>query len=101
VPEEADALLRVARLRAECARTGVREVTVTANRTGPGWQARLSPVRLPASAQIRLRRLSRDAIYKEDLGQLVVPLRKGVDPAQALTLLLSELVPSEAASLAS
>jgi transcription-repair coupling factor (superfamily II helicase) len=101
VPAEADALLRVARLRAECARTGVREVTVTANRTGPGLQARLLPVRLPASAQIRLRRLSRDAIYKEDLGQLVVPLRTGVDPAQALTLLLSELVPSEAASLAS
>ena len=101
IPDPAEALLRVARLRAECVRTGVREVTVTANRTGPGWQARLSPVHLLASAAVRLRRLAKDAIYKEDLGQLVVPIRKGVDVAEALTLLLAELVPAEAPSLAS
>jgi transcription-repair coupling factor (superfamily II helicase) len=101
VPPEADALLRVARLRAECVRTGVREVTVTANRTGPGWQARLAPVQLRASAAVRLRRLVKDAIYKEEVSQLVVPLRKGVDVTDALTLLLAELVPIEASSLAS
>jgi transcription-repair coupling factor (superfamily II helicase) len=100
VPEEAEALLRVARLRVECLRIGVREVTVAANRTGPGWQARLSPVELRASAAVRLRRLAKDAIYKEELGQLVVPLRKGVDVAQALIDLLAELVPVES-SLAS
>ena len=36
-----------------------------------------------------------------DLGQLVVPLAKGVDPADALVILLGELVPSQPASLAS
>jgi transcription-repair coupling factor (superfamily II helicase) len=100
VPEEAEALLRVARLRVECLRIGVREVTVAANRTGPGWQARLSPVELRASAAVRLRRLAKDALYKEEQGQLVVPLRKGVDVAQALIDLLAELVPVES-SLAS
>jgi transcription-repair coupling factor (superfamily II helicase) len=101
VPPEAEALLRVAHLRVECLRTGVRDVTVTANRTGPGWQARLAPVQLRASAAVRLRRLAKDALYKEEQGQLVVPLRKGIDVAEALTILLRELVPDEASSLAS
>jgi transcription-repair coupling factor (superfamily II helicase) len=100
VPTEAEALLRVARLRVECLRVGIRDVTVAANRTGPGWQARLGPVALRASAAVRLRRLAKDAIYKEELGQLVVPLRKGVDVADALITLLTELVPVES-SLAS
>ncbi|MCU1484571.1 MAG: transcription-repair coupling factor [Actinomycetia bacterium] len=101
VPEPAEALLRVARLRVECLRIGVREITVTANRTGPGWQARLSPIQLRASAAVRLRRLIKDALYKEEQGQLVVPIRKGNDVAEALILLLTELVPTEASSLAS
>jgi hypothetical protein len=42
---------------------------------------------------MRLRRLARDALYKEEAGQLVVPLRKGEDPAERLVDLLSELVP--------
>jgi transcription-repair coupling factor (superfamily II helicase) len=101
VPVPAAALLQVARLRAECVRTGVREITVTANRTGPGLQARISPLQLRASAAVRLRRLSKDALYKEDQGQLVVPLRKSDEVADALTTLLSELVPAETSSLAS
>jgi transcription-repair coupling factor (superfamily II helicase) len=101
VPEPAEALLRVARLRAECVRVGAREVVVTPNRTRPGWQARISPIALRSSAAIRLRRLSRDAIYKEELGHLVVPIAKGNDVAEALVTLLAELVPAEAPSLAS
>ncbi|MCU1381156.1 MAG: transcription-repair coupling factor [Acidimicrobiales bacterium] len=96
VPELAEALLRVARLRVEALRVGVRDITVTANRTGPGWQARISPIQLRASAAVRLRRLSREALYKEEQGQLVVPIRKGIDVAEALTVLLAELVPAEA-----
>jgi transcription-repair coupling factor (superfamily II helicase) len=101
VPEAAEALLRVARLRVECLRAGVREVTVTANRTRPGFEARLSPLHLRASAAVRLRRLVKDALYKEEQGQLVVPIRKGNDVAEALIVLLTELVPVEASSLAS
>src|SRR5690606_9891295 len=56
LPGEAEALLRVARLRAECARLGVREVVVV---KADGWggqpsTARLTPVELKTSQQIRL-----------------------------------------------
>jgi transcription-repair coupling factor (superfamily II helicase) len=101
VPEAAEALLSVATLRAECVRTGVREVTVTPNRTGPGLQCKLAPVVLRTSAGIRLRRLSKDAVYKEDLHQLVLPMRKGSDVTGGLVALLRELIPAEAAAVAS
>jgi transcription-repair coupling factor (superfamily II helicase) len=101
IPEEAEALLRVARLRAECVRVGVKEVAVTASRTGSGSTARIAPIRLRASATIRLKRLAPSAVYKDDLAQLVVPVAKHVDPADALTTILAELVPAEVASVAS
>ncbi len=91
-PDVAQALLGVARLRAECARTGVREVTVAKS------VARLAPVRLLTSQQIRLRRISRDAVWKEDLAQLVVPLRRGADPLEAVMTLLRELIPDQASA---
>ncbi|MCA1691153.1 MAG: hypothetical protein LC733_02735 [Actinobacteria bacterium] len=88
-PEPAEALLRVARLRAECARLGVREVNVSRG------VARLGPISLLTSQRIRLQRLIRDAVYKEDLAQLVVPIPRTADPAEALTVLLGALVPAE------
>ncbi len=91
LPPPAEALISVARLRAECVRTGIREVTVARN------VIRMSPVVLKLSAQIRLKRLSRDAVYKEDLGQLVVPIQRGADPVQAALVLLGQLLPAEAA----
>jgi len=88
-PAPAEGLIAVARLRAECVRTGLREVTVARN------MIRLSPVHLKASQQIRLQRLSRDAVYKEDLGQLVVPVMRGADPLVAVLKLLEMLLPPE------
>ena len=101
VPEPAEALLAVATLRAECVRTGVREVSVTPNRTGPGHVARLAPVSLRTSATIRLRRLARDAVYKEDLRQLVLPLRRGTDVSATLVGLLRDLIPQAEQAVAS
>jgi transcription-repair coupling factor (superfamily II helicase) len=106
LPAPAEALLRVGRLRAACARTGVREVTVVAARTpsapagaaGAGGTARLSPLPLRASSRIRLQRLWPKSVYKEEQGQLVVPLPRGADPAETLTELLDRLVPAEAAA---
>src|SRR5439155_2599955 len=94
VPPPAEALLGVARLRAECVRAGVREVTVARQ------VARVSPLVLPASRRIRLQRLRREATYKEGLAQLVVPVGNG-DAAAMLVTLLRELVPSETAPVAS
>ena len=46
--------------------------------------ARLSPVTLAASAQVRLRRLVPGATYREELHQLVVPLTDKERPAEPL-----------------
>jgi hypothetical protein len=45
---------------------------------------------------MRLKRLSKGAIVKEDLRQLVVPIPRGQDPAMFLVAFLDELVPDRA-----
>ncbi len=95
MPPAAEALLGVAGLRAECVRTGVREVTVARG------TARISPLELRMSQQIRLQRKARDAVYKDDLQQLVAPLARGVDPVWAVVQLLRLLVPDEPAPVVS
>ena len=89
LPEPAEALLRVGDLRAECHRLGLVELTVFSN------EARLAPIDLKLSQATRLRRLSRDAIYKEDARQLVVPIPRPCEPAAYLVQFLRELVPDE------
>lgn len=102
LPEEAEALIAVGRLRAECVRTGVTEVTASVARPGTGGLgrtgevvARLAPIHLKASARVRLTRLFPRAIVKEDIDQIIVPLSAGPDLADRLAVLLSELVPAE------
>jgi transcription-repair coupling factor (superfamily II helicase) len=100
VPDEASALLDVARLRAECARLGVRELNVvrTTGFGAPTWTARLSPVQLKVSQEVRLKRLAPKAIYKPDIGQLVLAVKGGRGVATDLIDLLSELFPTPAAA---
>ncbi|MEI6403083.1 MAG: TRCF domain-containing protein, partial [Actinomycetota bacterium] len=86
VPTPADELLTVAALRGECHRLGLRDVQII------GGAARLGPLQLKVSEMMRLKRLSRTAIYKEDAGQLVVPIARGVEPATFLVGFLRELV---------
>ena len=65
----------MARLRVECLRLGITELTVTVPRTmggrggatGTRATAKLSPLTLPASAEVRLRRLAPGATYQTDL----------------------------------
>jgi len=105
LPPPAETLLAIARLRAECVRTGVREVNVVPSRPGGGGPgrpgeavARFSPIRLRASARVRLTRLAPRAVVKEDLEQLIVPLKAGGDLASTLAGLLRDLVPVEVAA---
>ncbi len=102
LPNEAGALIDVARLRAECVRIGIREVVVVAHRVGaPGPSrpgevvARLSPVHLAASAKIRLQRLAPRALVRDDPARLVVPLKAGQSVPRELAALLGELVPDD------
>ena len=100
VPPEAEALLEVARLRAECVRTGVREVSVVKGPGfgGPRYLARIAPVVLATSKVIRLKRLYKDTVYKEDSGQLQLPVKAAADSAATVIAALQELIPEPAAA---
>jgi transcription-repair coupling factor (superfamily II helicase) len=98
LPEAAEALLAVARLRAEAARTGLREVTVVkpSGFGGAPSTARLSPLPLKTSQQVRLKRLHPTAVYKEAEQLLIVKVPHKAHPADALVELLRDLLPVEA-----
>ena len=89
VPEPAANLLAVGHLRAECFRLGLRDISITSA------GARLGPIELKTSETLRLRRLARDAIYKEPLRQLVLPLKRGQEPTQYLLQILDDLFPAD------
>jgi transcription-repair coupling factor (superfamily II helicase) len=95
VPAAAEALLAVARLRAECVRTGIREIAVTKGSgfAGPKYLARISPVTLPTSKVIRLERLYKGSVYKADQAQLQLPLKTAAGSADDLVAALADLVP--------
>ena len=88
LPEPADALLMVGRMRAECHRLGITNLQITTH------EARLGPIELKLSSTTRLKRLSKGALYKEDLGQLVVPIPRSHDPATFLVGFVQELIPN-------
>ncbi|MGH3579850.1 MAG: TRCF domain-containing protein, partial [Mycobacterium sp.] len=97
LPTPAEALLGVGSLRAECARIGLREVTVTLPRPGArSAVVRMAPIALRPSAQVRLHRALPSAVYKEDLSQVVSPIDwQERDGTGQLVDLLGALVPRE------
>jgi len=87
LPPSADALLEVARLRAECVRLGIETVTVQRG------IARLTGLGLAESEKVRLRRLAPGAVAK-DTGELAIPIAApGEQVASRLTAVLDELRP--------
>ena len=72
MPGPVENLLAVARFKVLCRRYGVTEVSLQ------GSSVRFSPIDLPESAQIRLRRLHDKALYKQAAGTIAVPRPKGV-----------------------
>jgi transcription-repair coupling factor (superfamily II helicase) len=94
LPPPAEGLLELARLRATCLRIGVAEVAVLAGRSaGRRPVARITGITLAPSAQARLHRLAREATYREQLHQLLVPLHLPEQAARDLQELLDQLVP--------
>jgi transcription-repair coupling factor (superfamily II helicase) len=95
LPAPAACLLELTELRVECLRVGVREVIVQPARVGVRSKpiAKLSPLALPLSQQLRLRRLYGPLAYDESRQQVRVELDpKGTSPIP-LTALLRDLVP--------
>ncbi len=72
VPGPVENLLAVARFKVLCRRYGVTEVSLQ------GSSVRFSPLDLPESAQIRLRRVYDKSLYKQAAGTVAVPRPKGV-----------------------
>ncbi len=101
LPSPAEALLDVARLRAECHRLGVREVAVTKNPTfgGSKFIARLTPLVLKTSQTIRVARLFKGAVYKPGIDQLQLPIQKADGSAAAIIEALATIVPADAVPL--
>jgi transcription-repair coupling factor (superfamily II helicase) len=95
LPAPAQGLLAVARLRASAMARGIGDVTMSSVRPGGTRQptVRVSPVALPASAQVRLRRLAPGATYREDLAQLLVPIAAGATAADTIRGVIEELIP--------
>jgi transcription-repair coupling factor (superfamily II helicase) len=86
IPTEAKALLKVARLRAACFEVGVQELSVLRKTL-----LRLSPVELPTSRQMRLSRLFRGAVYKDEQGELQVPVPRSSDAQEIAEMVFREL----------
>ena len=101
LPGPAIGLLALARLRTAAMARGIREITMSNLRPGGSAQpmARVFPVQLAASAEVRLRRLVPGARYREDVAQLLIPIRPGELPADVLRQLLEDLVPPLTAPL--
>ena len=107
LPAPATALLEVALLRVECLRLGVEDLAVSVPRFasegagprgGPGGRAvaKLTPVMLPTSAEVRLRRLAPGATFVAEANRLTIPIAPDIATggyAPALVALLRELVP--------
>jgi hypothetical protein len=56
----------------------------------------VAPLALRESKIVRLERLYRGAVYKEELGQVQLPLSSGSDLVELLVAFLGEVVPQEA-----
>jgi hypothetical protein len=57
------------------------------------WTARMSPVKLKVSEEVRLKRLVPRGLYKADMGQLLVPVTGGREVATELVDMLQSLFP--------
>jgi hypothetical protein len=59
---------------------------------GPRWLAKLQPVQLAVSREMRLARTYRHATYKRDLGHLLLPISSGALAARELLDALDDLM---------
>lgn len=97
IPPPAENLLAVALLRAECGRVGIKELTVGKGTGfgGPKHMVRMSPLHLGVSQQMKFNRLFPGSIYKEEISQVQVGVKGGVDLVEAIILFLQTIVPEE------
>ncbi|HEX7095314.1 MAG TPA: transcription-repair coupling factor [Acidimicrobiales bacterium] len=94
VPEPAEALLAVARLRVAAMRAGITEISVAKGPGfgGPAYVAKLSPVELPASKTVRLQRLYKGAVLRTEAKILQLPIaKKGASKTHVVEVLIAAI----------
>jgi transcription-repair coupling factor (superfamily II helicase) len=97
LPAPAVGLLALTRLRAAALVRGIDEVAMSSARPA-GTRlpvVRVSPLRLPASAQVRLRRVAPNATYREESAQLLLPLSSEEPAPDALRRVIETLIPAD------
>jgi len=102
VPQEAQRLLEVALLRAECSRLGVRDVVTVKGQGfgGPDWVAKLGPVSMRVSQEMRFQRLFPQSVWKpgeygDEGGQVQLGIKKRMPLATAVRTFLQTIWPDE------
>ncbi|MGB5760023.1 MAG: transcription-repair coupling factor, partial [Acidimicrobiales bacterium] len=107
VPDVAERLLEVARIRAHCARLGVTELVVIGGPGfgGPEFVAKLGPVKLKVSEEVRFARLFANGLWKpneyENGGQLQVGIMKKNRLLSDLVLFFETMFPEPESSTSS
>lgn len=86
IPEDAQTLLNVARLRAACHAVGAQELNVMRKTI-----LRMTPVDLPTSKQMRLTRVFRGAVYKEETGEIQIPIPRNSDALEVALMLFQQI----------
>jgi len=95
VPQPAAMLLEIARLRALCSACGVTEITAIESKGigAPRVVARISPLKIPVSKQLRLERVRKGAVVKPDQREVHVPVPSGDAMLESLRTFFDEFVP--------
>ena len=102
IPDVAERLLEVARIRAHCSRVGVTELMVIGGPGfgGPEYIAKMGPVKLKVSEEVRFTRLFANGLWKpneyEDGGQLQVGIMKKKNLVADLALFFETMFPEQA-----
>ncbi len=98
LPAPAEGLLTLTELRVECLRVGVREIVVQPAKVGIRSRpaARLGPLVLPLSQQLRVRRLYGSQAYDETTHELRIELDPRENSPAPLIALLRDVVPPDA-----
>ena len=102
IPDVAERLLEVARIRAHCSRVGITELMVIGGPGfgGPEYIAKMGPVKLKVSEEVRFTRLFANGLWKpneyEDGGQLQVGIMKKKNLVADLVLFFETMFPEQA-----
>ncbi|MEZ5342113.1 MAG: TRCF domain-containing protein [Acidimicrobiales bacterium] len=102
VPPVAEKLLEVALLRADCARIGIRDVATVKGPGfgGPEFIAKLGPVQLKVSQEMKFKRLAKNGVWKpneygNEGGQIQVGLMRKQSLSDDLRTFLAQVFPAE------